>query len=139
MQQYDPNVAEMVLELVSSGFTLEQIENIDGMPRRVDFLRWRRKNATLNAEYQQAIADRVALSFDRLSVCVNDLLNKENEFTGKQLAQYKLAMDTLCKMLNKIAPPTMSGEGPEEFSPDVVPHVQISFVKSAEDDPRVSS
>ena len=128
---YDPYLADQVVEMVSNGFTLEQIETLSGFPSRSDFLRWKRNDANLAEKYRQAVADRVGLFFDRAFVLTGELMRRDEEapvYTEAQLRQFKMAFDTLSKVLTKGSVDVLSGQLQDGKKQLTVPRIEIGFV-----------
>lgn len=130
--QYDEETADLVLELVADGWTLERIGLIDGMPNRNLFLKWRRADAKLSARYEKAIQDRVALSFDRLSDVAMDLLDPMNDNHRGRLKHIEQSSKILIKLMVNAVQIVQGYVGSD---PSKVPHIKVTFVESTEKPP----
>jgi hypothetical protein len=130
--QYNEFVVEQILGLIADGYSLERIYNeIEGMPSRSTFLKWRRADDALSARYEKAIQDRVAYSFDRLSDIAFKLLDPEDRTYRTKATEVRAATDILLKLLSSAT--AISGiVGADEKR---VAHIKVELVKATEEKP----
>lgn len=130
--QYNEFLADQILELVADGWSLERIHNeIEGMPARSTFLRWRRSDEALSAKYEKAIQDRVSFSFDKLNDIALRLLNPEDRTYHKKATDVRAATDILLKLLGTAAGIASGGATDDKK----IAHIKVELVKAVESKP----
>ena len=130
--QYNEFLADQILELIADGWSLERIhKEIEGMPSRSAFLKWRRQNEMLSTKYEKAIQDRVAYSFDKLSDIALKLLDPENNSYNMKATDVRTATDILLKLLGNAAS-IVGGTGSDDRK---VAHIKVELVKATETKP----
>jgi hypothetical protein len=130
--RYNEFIAEQILELVADGWSLERIyKEIEGMPARSTFLKWRRADESLSARYEKAIQDRVALSFDKLSDIALKLLDPADDTYSKKATDVRTATEILLKLLsNSTALIGVTGIDDKKIA-----HIKVELVKAVEEKP----
>ncbi len=130
--QYNEFIADQILELIADGWSLERIhKEVEGMPSRSAFLRWRRSDDALSAKYEKAIQDRVAYSFDKLSDIAIKLLDPKDNSYHKKSTDVKTATDILLKLLSSAAGIASGGATDDRK----VAHIKVELVKATEEKP----
>lgn len=92
---YDPDTAYRLMEQIASGQTIVTALKEPGMPSRATFYRWISAYPELNKAYEAA-RELSAQSFEEAALeLANELIVRENEFTGVMVRRYEVAMAQL--------------------------------------------
>lgn len=102
---FDRDIADKLIEWVSSGRALSRFCAQDGMPSMLEVSRWRKRHAEFEAEYQEALE----AGHDTLAEETLDIADSDPHFTNNgvvdtgSVAWKKLRIETRMRLLSKVS------------------------------------
>lgn len=110
-REYNQNDADKVCELIMDGYSLRKIEAVEGMPRRLDILRWLRENKEFQTQYAHAREEQADVLADEILEISDDKLgdfkfDPENGLVvdGDHIQRAKLRVDSRKWIAGKLKP-----------------------------------
>lgn len=111
MMEYSQEMADKVCELIMDGYSLRKIEAVEGMPRRLDILRWLRENKPFQTQYAGAREEQADVLADEILEISDDgkldyKIDPERGLVidGDNIQRAKLRVDSRKWIASKLKP-----------------------------------
>lgn len=141
-KEYTQELADKVCEYIMDGYSLRKIEAINGMPRRLEILKWLRENIEFQTQYAhareeqaEALADEMIDISDDISRDITQDAEGRLVIDGFAAQRAKVMIDTRKWVASKLKPKKYGDKiavGGDENAPPIKQSVTVEFVTSKE-------